>query len=468
MFHYQHAFLFKFAAAKGLFIKDLKEKKKVYIETYGCQMNFSDSEIVASLMQDDGYEIIDESKEADVVFVNTCSIRDHAEQRVLKRLRELKSLKTKNPFVKIGVLGCMAERLQQKLLEEEESVDLIVGPDAYRSLPSLLEEADHGSKAINVILSSQETYEDIRPVRLDKNGITAFISIMRGCENFCSYCVVPFTRGKERSRNPETILREAKNLVDAGYREVTLLGQNVNSYSWEENGKEVRFFELLERVAAVSPLLRVRFATSHPKDISDELLMTIAKHRNICNSIHLPVQSGSNNILKLMNRKYTREWYLDRIAAIKKHIPDCAVSTDIIAGFCSETDEDHDDTISIMNEVGYDYAFMFKYSERPDTLAQKRYEDDVPDEVKSARLQQIIDLQQKLSHESNKRDIGQTFEVLVEGHSKKSNDFLMGRNSQNKVVVFPKENYNRGDYVMVKITDCTPATLIGKADSASE
>ena len=464
MFHWQPAFLCIFAAPKALFIKDLKEKKKVYIETYGCQMNFSDSEIVASLMQDDGYEVCDNSKVADVVFVNTCSIRDHAEQRVLKRLRELKSLKGKNPFVKIGVLGCMAERLQQKLLEEEEAVDLIVGPDAYRALPSLLDEADEGKKAINVILSTQETYEDIDPVRLDKNGITAFISIMRGCENFCSYCVVPYTRGRERSRKPETILREAKELLDKGYKEVTLLGQNVNSYSWKEDGKEIRFYELLEKVASVSPLLRVRFATSHPKDISDELLQTIGKHKNICNAIHLPVQSGSNSILKLMNRKYTREWYLERIAAIRKYVPGCAISTDIIAGFCSETDQDHRDTISIMKEVGYDYAFMFKYSERPDTLAQKRYADDVPEEVKSARLQEIIDLQQKLSHESNKRDIGKVFEVLVEGTSKKSTDFLMGRNSQNKVVVFPKENYNRGDYVMVKVTDCTPATLIGSVD----
>ncbi|MEE4255669.1 MAG: tRNA (N6-isopentenyl adenosine(37)-C2)-methylthiotransferase MiaB [Bacteroidales bacterium] len=445
----------------------MKDKKKVYIETYGCQMNFSDSEIVASLMQDEGYELCEDSKIADVVFVNTCSIRDHAEQRVLKRLRELKSLKRENPFVKIGVLGCMAERLQQKLLEKEETVDLILGPDAYRALPSMLDETGEGKKAINVILSSKETYEDIDPVRLDRNGITAFISIMRGCENFCSYCVVPYTRGRERSRKPETILREAKELLDKGYREVTLLGQNVNSYAWSENGKEIRFYELLEQVAAVSPLLRVRFATSHPKDISDELLQTIGKHQNICNAIHLPVQSGSNNILKLMNRKYTREWYLDRIAAIRKYIPGCAISTDIIAGFCSETEQDHNDTISIMREVGYDYAFMFKYSERPDTLAQKRYKDDVPEEVKSARLQEIIDLQQKLSHESNKRDIGQIFEVLVEGHSKKSTEQLMGRNSQNKVVVFPKEKYQKGDYVMVKITDCTPATLIGKADSTT-
>jgi len=430
-------------------------------------MNFSDSEIVASLMQNDGFEICDDSKEADVVFVNTCSIRDHAEQRVLKRLRELKSLKAKNPFVKIGVLGCMAERLKQKLLEEEKAVDLIVGPDAYRTLPSLLNETDEGRKAINVILSSKETYDDIKPVRLDKNGITAFISIMRGCENFCSYCVVPYTRGRERSRNPKTIIREAGELLEKGYREVTLLGQNVNSYSWEENEKQTGFFELLEQVAAVSPELRVRFATSHPKDISDDLLKTIGSHKNICNAIHLPVQSGSNNILKLMNRKYTREWYLDRIEAIRKYVPECAISTDIIAGFCTETDQDHNETISIMKEVGYDYAFMFKYSERPDTLAQKKYEDDVPEEVKSTRLQEIIDLQQQLSHESNKRDIGKTFEVLVEGQSKKSADFLMGRNSQNKVVVFPKENYEKGDYVLVKVNDCTPATLIGESDTNS-
>jgi len=379
----------------------------------------------------------------------------------------LKSLKAKNPFVKIGVLGCMAERLKQKLLEEEKAVDLIVGPDAYRTLPSLLNETDEGRKAINVILSSKETYDDIKPVRLDKNGITAFISIMRGCENFCSYCVVPYTRGRERSRNPKTIIREAGELLEKGYREVTLLGQNVNSYSWEENEKQTGFFELLEQVAAVSPELRVRFATSHPKDISDDLLKTIGSHKNICNAIHLPVQSGSNNILKLMNRKYTREWYLDRIEAIRKYVPECAISTDIIAGFCTETDQDHNETISIMKEVGYDYAFMFKYSERPDTLAQKKYEDDVPEEVKSTRLQEIIDLQQQLSHESNKRDIGKTFEVLVEGQSKKSADFLMGRNSQNKVVVFPKENYEKGDYVLVKVNDCTPATLIGESDTNS-
>lgn len=441
----------------------MDEVKKIYIETYGCQMNFSDSEIVASLMSKEGYEVCDDSNDADIVFVNTCSIREHAEQRVRKRLRELASLKKKNPFVKIGVLGCMAERLKQQLIEEENAVDLIAGPDAYRDLPALLDRADEGEKAINVILSTKETYSDITPVRLDKNGITAFISIMRGCENFCSYCVVPFTRGKERSRDPQTILNEARDLFEKGYREVTLLGQNVNSYSWQDNKQETTFHELLAMVADVNPLLRVRFATSHPKDISDDLLKTIGRYNNICNAIHLPVQSGSNNMLKLMNRKYTREWYLDRIAAIKKYIPDCAISTDIIAGFCQESEEDHQDTISIMQEVGYDYAFMFKYSERPNTIAQKKYEDNVPEEIKSARLQEIINLQQQLSHKSNKRDVGITFEVLVEGFSKKSEEFLMGRNSQNKVVVFPREDYRKGDYVNVKITDCTPATLIGTA-----
>lgn len=427
-------------------------------------MNFSDSEIVASLMQDEGYEICVKSDEADVVFVNTCSVRDNAEQRVHRRLRELSSLKKKNPFVKIGVLGCMAERLKQQLLEEEETVDMIVGPDAYRDLPALLDQVEDGQKAINVILSTSETYADITPVRLDKNGITAFISIMRGCENFCAYCVVPFTRGKERSRDPQSILSEAKALFADGYREVTLLGQNVNSYSWEENGRQINFASLLEQVAEVDPLLRLRFATSHPKDISDELLKAIGKHHNICNAIHLPVQSGSSNILKLMKRNYTREWYLDRIAAIKKYVPDCAVSTDVITGFCSETEQDHQQTISLMREVGFDYAFMFKYSERPDTLAQKKLKDDVREDVKSARLKEIIDLQQQLSHKSNKKDIGKTFEVLVEGTSKKSKEFLMGRNSQNKVVVFPKETYAKGNYVHVKITGCTTATLIGKAN----
>ncbi|MDT8394349.1 MAG: tRNA (N6-isopentenyl adenosine(37)-C2)-methylthiotransferase MiaB [Bacteroidales bacterium] len=437
--------------------------KKVYIETYGCQMNFSDSEIVASLMQDEGYEICDESGEADVVFVNTCSIRGHAEQRVRQRLRELAALKKTNPLVKIGVLGCMAERLKQQLLEEETAVDMIAGPDAYRDLPALLERAAAGQKAINVILSTKETYSDISPVRLDKNGVTAFISIMRGCENFCAYCVVPFTRGKERSRSPQTIIGEAHDLFAKGYREITLLGQNVNSYRWEEKGTETSFHELLAQVAAVDPLLRIRFATSHPKDLSDELLKTIGSHQNICKAIHLPVQSGSNNMLKLMNRKYTREWYLGRIAAIRKYVPGCAISTDIIAGFCHETDDDHRQSIAMMKEVGYDYAYMFKYSERPNTIAEKKYTDDVPEDIKSARLQEIIDLQQQLSHQSNMRDIGKNFEVLVEGTSKKSDDFLMGRNSQNKVVVFPRKHYQKGDYVEVKITDCTAATLKGIA-----
>ncbi len=435
--------------------------KKLYIETYGCQMNFSDSEIVGSIMTEINYNTTTDISEADLIFINTCSIRDNAEQRVRKRLRELKAMKKKNPALRIGILGCMAERLKEKLLEEEQNVDIIVGPDAYRDLPQLMNSVESGQKAINVILSEEETYADINPVRLGDNKISAFISIMRGCQNFCSYCVVPYTRGKERSRNPGTIINEANGLFEKGYREITLLGQNVNSYHWEKSG--VDFPDLLAQVAMIDPLLRVRFATSHPKDISDKLIKTIAKHDNICNSIHLPVQSGSSRILKLMNRKYDREWYLERIATIKKHIPDCAISTDIISGFCTETEEDHQDTLSIMKKVGYHYAFMFKYSERPDTVAAKRYKDDVPEKVKTRRLTEIIDLQQTLSHESNKKNIGQVFEVLVEGYSKKSREQLSGRNSQNKMVVFPKENYKTGDYVRVKITNCTPATLIGEA-----
>lgn len=441
----------------------LKAAKKIYIETYGCQMNFSDSEIVASLMREGGYELCSDSGEADVVFVNTCSIRDHAEQRVRQRLRELRMLKAGNRSVKIGVLGCMAERLKQQLLEEEEAVDMIVGPDAYRDLPALLERASGGDKAINVILSTTETYDDITPVRLDSNGVTAYISIMRGCENFCAYCVVPYTRGRERSRNPETIVAEAGELFEQGYREVTLLGQNVNSYRWEEDGKSISFTDLLERVAAVNPLLRVRFATSHPKDLSDDLLMAIGRHHNICKAIHLPVQSGSDSILRKMNRKYTREWYLGRIDAIRRHVPGCGLSTDIITGFSGETAEDHRDTLSLMESVGYDYAFMFKYSDRPGTLAHSKLPDDIPDAVKTTRLQEVIALQQRLSHESNRRDLGKTFEVLVEGYSKRSDEHLMGRNSQNKVVVFPAGDYKKGDYAEVLIEDCTPATLIGRA-----
>jgi len=438
--------------------------KNIYIETYGCQMNFSDSEIVGSIMTNHNYATTDKIELADIILINTCSIRENAEQRVKKRIHVLAKLKKKQPNLKIGIIGCMAERLKSKLLEEEKDVDIIAGPDAYRDLPQLMNSVENGQKAINVLLSAEETYGDIRPVRLDPNKISAFISIIRGCQNFCSYCVVPFTRGKERSRSPETIINEARELFDQGYREVTLLGQNVNSYNWDENG-QLSFPELLKKVAEINPLLRVRFATSHPKDISDELIQTIAMYPNICNNIHLPVQSGSSRILKLMNRKYDREWYLDRIASIKKHIPDCGLSTDMISGFCSETEEDHQQTLSLMEAVAYDYAFMFKYSERPDTLAAKKYKDDVPEEVKSRRLAEIIDLQRKLSHQSNKKDLGLTFEVLVEGFSKKSDEQLSGRNSQNKMVVFPKENYKKGDYVHVKIERCTAATLIGEAIS---
>ncbi len=424
-------------------------------------MNFSDSEIVGSIMQSIDYELTTDINQASVIFLNTCSIRDNAEQRVNRRLKELRSYKKKNSELKIGLLGCMAERLKEQIFNEE-AVDLIVGPDAYRDLPNLLNTVDSGQKAANVILSEEETYAEIEPVRLDSNGISAFISIMRGCENFCTYCVVPYTRGKERSRNPETIINEAKDLFEKGYREITLLGQNVNSYQWENN-QEINFTKLLESVALINPLLRVRFATSHPKDISDELLYCIAKHENICNAIHLPVQSGSSEVLKRMNRKYTREWYMNRIEAIKTIIPDCAISTDIIAGFCAETDENHQDTISLMKWAGFDYAYMFKYSERPDTVAAKRFKDDIAEDIKSKRLEEIIELQMKLALESNQRDIGKTFKVLIDNVSKRSKLKLSGRNSQNKVVVFPKENFNIGDYVTVRITDCTSATLMGDA-----
>ncbi|MFZ4400110.1 MAG: tRNA (N6-isopentenyl adenosine(37)-C2)-methylthiotransferase MiaB [Bacteroidales bacterium] len=437
------------------------EQKKVFIETYGCQMNFSDSEIVGSIMKSIDYEITSDINQASVIFLNTCSIRDNAEQRVNRRLKELRSYKKKNPELKIGLLGCMAERLKEQIFNEE-AVDLIVGPDAYRDLPNLLNTVESGQKAANVLLSEEETYAEIEPVRLDNNGISAFISIMRGCENFCTYCVVPYTRGKERSRNPDTIISEAKELFNKGYREITLLGQNVNSYKWESDNSS-NFAKLIENVALINPLLRVRFATSHPKDISDELLQMIAKHENICNAIHLPVQSGSTEVLKRMNRKYTREWYMNRIEAIKTIIPDCAISTDIIAGFCMETDENHQDTLSLMKWASFDYAFMFKYSERPDTVAAKRFKDDIPEEVKSQRLEEIIELQMNLALESNKRDIGKSFKVLIDSTSKRSKLKFSGRNSQNKVVVFAKENFNIGEYVMVRITDCTSATLIGEA-----
>lgn len=432
--------------------------KKLYIETYGCQMNQSDTQIVGSIMADHNYETTTDIAEADLIFVNTCSIRDNAEQRVRARLKEFNRYKRQKPGLIIGVLGCMAERLKEQLIEEEKMVDVIVGPDAYRDLPRLLNLAETGQKAINVILSADETYAEIEPVRLQSNGVSAFISIMRGCENFCSYCVVPYTRGKERSRDPETIVNEARDLFDKGYREVTLLGQNVNSYQ-SESGLD--FPGLMQQVASLSPLLRVRFATSHPKDLSNKLLEVMAAHPNICRAIHLPVQSGSDAMLKRMNRKYTREWYLGRIEAIKTYLPDCALSTDIITGFSNETEEDHKDTLQIMEQVGYDYAFMFKYSERPDTLAARKYEDNVPEEIKGERLQEIIRMQQKLSLASNKKDIGKTFEVLVEGTSRKSEDELAGRNSQNKMVVFARGNFKPGDYAMVKVTSCTTATLKG-------
>ena len=425
-------------------------------------MNVSDSEIVGAIMKENDFDITFDKKEADVIFINTCSIRDNAEQRIRKRLLEFHSLKKQNKNLIIGILGCMAERLKEQLLEEEKIVDIIAGPDAYRNLPQLLASLKSGQKAIDVMLSLEETYADINPIKYDSNGITAFISIMRGCENFCSYCVVPYTRGKERSRNAETIINEAKDLFVKGYREITLLGQNVNSYIWHNEGNSINFAILLEEVALINPLLRVRFATSHPKDISDELIYTIAKYENICKSIHLPVQSGSNRILELMNRKYSREYYMSRVDAIKRIIPECAISTDIIAGFCSENDEDQNDTLSLMEWVKYDFVYMFNYSERPNTAAAKKYKDDVPENVKIKRLQQIIDMQQKLSMESNLKDVGKAYKVLVENVSKRSADHLAGRNSQNKMVVFPKKQFKLGDYVQVIIKKCTAATLIGE------
>ncbi|HOK50343.1 MAG TPA: tRNA (N6-isopentenyl adenosine(37)-C2)-methylthiotransferase MiaB [Bacteroidales bacterium] len=438
-------------------------KPRLYIETYGCQMNVNDSEVVAAIMQKEGYELTENLEQADVIFVNTCSIRENAETKVVHRLEYFRSLKKKKPNLRIGVLGCMAERMKERLLEQEKADDLVAGPDAYRSLPLLLSQVESGVKAANVLLSQEETYADISPVRLDENRVSAFISIMRGCDHMCSYCVVPFTRGVERSRNPESIVREAREIIDAGYKEITLLGQNVNSYFWQQPGQPaINFARLLELVALIDPHVRIRYSTSHPKDLSDELLFVMAKYPNICKHIHLPVQSGSNRILQLMNRRYTREWYLNRIQAIKNIIPDCAISTDIIAGFCDETEEDHQQTLSLMEEVGYDFAFMFKYSERPGTKAQLELKDNVPDEVKTRRLNEIIELQNKLSEKSKRQDIGKTFEVLVEGVSKKSANELFGRTSQNKVVVFPKHNFSPGHYVQVRIKDCTSATLIGE------
>jgi tRNA-2-methylthio-N6-dimethylallyladenosine synthase len=449
--------------------------KKLFLESYGCQMNFSDSEIIASILSDEGYETTKIFEEADVIFLNTCAIRDNAELRVRNRLNDFNRVKKQNPDLVIGVLGCMAERLKSKLLEEEKLVDIVVGPDAYRDLPNLVRVAETGQKAVNVILSKEETYADISPVRLGGNGITAYISITRGCDNMCSFCVVPFTRGRERSRDPESILAEAKMLYENGYREISLLGQNVDSYLWsggglkkeiyskEELALAVDFAQLLEKVAIAVPGMRIRFSTSHPKDMQDAVLEIIAKYPNICNYVHLPVQSGNSRLLEMMNRGYTREWYLNRIEAIRRIIPGCGISTDIITGFCSETEEEHQDTMSLMKEVGYDFAYMFKYSERPKTLAERKFKDDIPEEVKSRRLQEIIDLQGKLSLESHQKDIGKVYEVLVENFSKKSKEQLSGRTGQNKTVVFPKEDFKPGDLVNVLIKSCTQATLKGEA-----
>lgn len=450
--------------------------KKLYIESYGCQMNFSDSEVVASILAQDGFDTTKEIDEADVVLINTCAIRDNAETRVRNRLTEFKKKKENKPHLVVGILGCMAERIKQALLEEEKLVDIVAGPDAYRDLPNLIQEVGSGQRAVNVLLSREETYADISPVRLDLGGVSAFVTITRGCDNMCSFCVVPFTRGRERSRDPETIVEECKDLFAKGYREVTLLGQNVNSYRWNMTSKgvikdmlkpTVNFAQLLELVAQVHPDLRVRYSTSHPKDMTVDVLETMAKYENICPYIHLPVQSGSSVVLERMNRGYTREWYLNRIEAIKRIIPDCAISTDIISGFCGETDEEHQETISLMKEVSYDFAYMFKYSERPKTLAERKFSDDIPDDVKGKRLDEIIALQLESSAASHKRQIGKTVKVLVEGPSKRSDEFYCGRDGRNSMVVFPRGNAEKGKYVWVTITDSTSATLIGELTDSS-
>ena len=438
-------------------------EKKLFIETYGCQMNVADSEVVASIMQMAGYTLCDNIEDADAIFVNTCSIRDNAEQKVLSRLAYFQSLRKHHKHLVVGVLGCMAERVREQLIAEN-GVDLVAGPDSYLDLPNLVGAAEHGEKAVNVELSTTETYREVIPSRIGLNRISGFISIMRGCNNFCSYCIVPYTRGRERSREPESILGELADLKAKGFKEVTLLGQNVNSYRYERaDGTVVDFPALLALVAQAAGEMRVRFTTSHPKDMSDETLHVIAAWPNLCHHIHLPVQSGSNRILKLMNRKYTREWYLDRIAAIRRILPDCGITTDMFSGFHSETEEDFEETLSLMREVGFDSSFLFKYSERPGTYASKHLPDDVPEEVKIARLQRMIDLQNELSLESNRRDIGHEFEVLVEGFSKRSREQLFGRTSQNKVVVFDKGNYRIGQLVRVRVTDASSATLLGEA-----
>jgi tRNA-2-methylthio-N6-dimethylallyladenosine synthase len=446
-------------------------QKKLYLESYGCQMNFSDSEVVASILAQDGYATTRNIAEADLVLINTCSIRDNAEQRVRNRLTEFQHHKQQNPELVVGILGCMAERLKKNLLEEEKLVDIVAGPDAYRDLPNLISEVGTGQKAVNVLLSREETYADISPVRLDQGGISAFVTIMRGCDNMCSFCVVPFTRGRERSRDPKSIVAECHDLFNKGYREVTLLGQNVDSYRWNLSSKgelknpteeAMNFAQLLQAVANVSPLLRVRFSTSHPKDMTDDVLEVIASNHNVCNYIHLPVQSGNTEVLYRMNRGYTREWYLERIEAIHRIIPNCAISTDIITGFCGETDAEHRDTVSLMEKVQFDYAYMFKYSERPKTLAERKFEDDVPEEIKGKRLTEIIELQTAHSLAANERQVGTIQEVLVEGPSKRSELQFCGRNSRNSMVVFDRKQAEKGSYVQVKITGCTSATLFGE------
>lgn len=461
---------------EALMLQDNNQgKRKLFLESYGCQMNFSDSEIVASILKNEGFSTTQDYTEADVIFVNTCAIREGAEQRVRNRLVEFKHAKKKKPEMIVGVLGCMAERLKEKFLDEEKIVDIVVGPDAYRDLPNLIGKVEGGQKAVNVILSKEETYADITPVRLDSNGVSAFISIMRGCDNMCSFCVVPFTRGRERSRDPESIVKEAKELFDQGYREVTLLGQNVDSYIFaggglkkeilteEQKANATTFAQLLEMVAQIHPDLRIRYSTSNPRDMTDEVLHVMAKYDNICKYIHLPVQSGSTRVLEVMNRGYTREQYMDRINAIKRIMPECAISSDIITGFCTETEEEHQETLTLMEWVEYDFSYMFAYSERPKTLAERQYKDDIPEEVKKRRLTEVIALQQKLSEKKTKAQVGKVHRVLIEHESKKSADMWMGRNTQNTVVVFPKGNYKKGEYVNVLVEKCTATTLIGKA-----